>query len=156
MVTLPLAAETDSTAKLPTSVKEAVVQNVDRGYRGLRHVNECPAVCVHAVASISRSPTDCPATTSLLFDADGDQVWVGTDDGLALIDKPSQKVTRVWQEKDGLPWRVITGIDVDPKTGDVWLALFGKGLARLSGGRFDHFHQLNSGLVNDVVYASHD
>ena len=44
-------------------------------------------------------------------------------------------------------------IDVDPKTGDVWLGLFGGGLARLRGGRFDHWHQLNSGLVNDVVYG---
>ncbi len=85
--------------------------------------------------------------------ADGDRVWVGTDDGLALIDKKSSKVVRVWKEEDGLPWRVVTGIEVDPQTGDVWLGLFGKGLARLSGGRFDHFHQLNSGLVNDVVYA---
>ena len=85
--------------------------------------------------------------------ADGNRVWVGTDDGLALIDKKAGKVVRVWKEKDGLPWRVITGIEVDPKTGDVWLGLFGRGLARLSGGRFDHFHQLNSGLVNDVVYA---
>ena len=59
----------------------------------------------------------------------------------------------MWKEKDGLPWRVVTGIEVDPKTGDVWLGLFGGGLARFSGGRFDHFHQLNSGLVNDVVYA---
>lgn len=84
---------------------------------------------------------------------DGNRVWVGTDDGLALIDKKAGKVARVWKEKDGLPWRVITGIEVDPKTGDVWLGLFGRGLARLSGGRFDHFHQLNSGLVNDVVYA---
>jgi ligand-binding sensor domain-containing protein len=31
--------------------------------------------------------------------------------------------------------------------------MFGGGLARFSGGRFDHFHQLNSGLVNDVVYG---
>jgi hypothetical protein len=85
--------------------------------------------------------------------ADGNRVWVGTDDGLALIDKKAGKVVRVWKEKDGLPWRVVTGIEVDPKTGDVWLGLFGRGLARLSGGRFDHFHQLNSGLVNDVVYA---
>jgi len=84
---------------------------------------------------------------------DGNRVWVGTDDGLALIDKKQGKVVRVWKEKDGLPWRVVTGIEVDPKTGDVWLGLFGRGLARLSGGRFDHFHQLNSGLVNDVVYA---
>jgi hypothetical protein len=84
---------------------------------------------------------------------DGPRVWVGTEDGLALIDKPTAKVVRTWREKDGLPFRVVTAIDVDQKTGDVWLGLFGGGLARLSGGRFDHWHQLNSGLVNDVVYG---
>jgi len=84
--------------------------------------------------------------------ADGDRVWVGTEDGLACIDKRTGKV-RKWGEKDGLPWKVVTGIDVNKKTGEVWLALFGGGLARFSGGRFDHWHQLNSGLVNDVVYA---
>jgi ligand-binding sensor domain-containing protein len=85
--------------------------------------------------------------------ADGPRVWVGTEDGLALIDKRSGKVVRSWREKEGLPFQVVTAIDVDKKTGDVWLGLFGGGLARLSGGRFDHFHQLNSGLVNDVVYG---
>jgi ligand-binding sensor domain-containing protein len=84
--------------------------------------------------------------------ADGPRVWVGTEDGLACIDKRTGAI-RFWQEKDGLPWRAVTAIEVDPKTGDVWLGLFGGGLARFSGGRFDHFHQLNSGLVNDVVYG---
>jgi ligand-binding sensor domain-containing protein len=84
---------------------------------------------------------------------DGDRVWVGTEDGLALIDKPSGKVVKTWREKDGLPWKVVTAIEVNKKTGEVWLALFGGGLARFSGGRFDHWHQLNSGLVNDVVYG---
>jgi len=84
--------------------------------------------------------------------ADGPRVWIGTEDGLACYDKRTGKF-RSWSEKDGLPWKVVTGIDVDPKTGDVWLGLFGGGLARFSGGRFDHFHQLNSGLVNDVVYG---
>jgi len=84
--------------------------------------------------------------------ADGPRVWVGTEDGLAMIDKRTGRV-RTWKEKDGLPWRVVTGIEVNPKTGEVWLALFGGGLARFSGGRFDHWHQLNSGLVNDVVYG---
>ncbi len=84
--------------------------------------------------------------------ADKDNVWIGTENGLARYDKQTRKI-KSWQEKDGLPWKVITGIEVNPKTGELWLALFGGGLARFSGGRFDHFHQLNSGLVNDVVYA---
>jgi len=84
---------------------------------------------------------------------DGPRVWVGTEDGLALIDKATARVVKTWQEKDGLPFKVVTAIDVDPKTGDVWLGLFGGGLARLSGGRFDHWHQLDSGLVSDVVYG---
>ncbi len=84
--------------------------------------------------------------------ADGPRVWIGTEGGLALLDKRTGKI-KTWTEKDGLPWRVVSGIDIDKKTGDVWLAMFGGGLARFSGGRFDHWHQLNSGLVNDVVYA---
>jgi ligand-binding sensor domain-containing protein len=82
--------------------------------------------------------------------ADGDRLWVGTEDGLALYDHGSW---RSWTESDGLPWNVVSGIAVSEKTGDVWLALFGGGVARFSGGRFDHFHQLNSGLANDVVYG---
>jgi len=82
----------------------------------------------------------------------GDKVWVGTEDGLACYDKKTGKF-KSWKEKDGLPWRVISAIDVNPKTGEVWLGLFGGGIARFSGGRFDHYHQLNSGLVNDVVYG---
>jgi ligand-binding sensor domain-containing protein len=81
----------------------------------------------------------------------GPDVWIGTEDGLALLDKRTGGI-RTWSMEDGLPWKVISGIAVDPRTGDVWLGLFGGGLARYSGGRFDHWHQLNSGLVNDVVY----
>jgi len=82
----------------------------------------------------------------------GPWVWVGTEDGLARIDKRTGKVES-WKEEDGLPWRVVSALDVSPKTGELWLGLFGGGLARFSGGRFDHWHQLNSGLVNDVVYG---
>ncbi len=84
--------------------------------------------------------------------ADGPRVWIGTEGGLAMLDKRTGKI-KSWTEKDGLPFNVVSGIDIDQRTGDVWLAMFGGGLARLSGGRFDHWHQLNSGLVNDVVYA---
>jgi hypothetical protein len=82
--------------------------------------------------------------------ADGDRLWVGTEDGLALYENGKW---RSWREKDGLPWRVVSSIAVSEKTGDVWVGLFGGGLARFSGGRFDHFNQFNSGLVNDVVYG---
>jgi len=84
--------------------------------------------------------------------ADGQKVWVGTEDGLALIDKKTGKV-KSWKEEDGLPWRVVTALEVNPKTGELWIGLFGGGLARFSGGRFDHWNQFNSGLVNDVVYG---
>ncbi len=82
--------------------------------------------------------------------ADGNRLWVGTEDGLALYENGKWKS---WTEKDGLPWKVITGIAIDPKSGDVWLALFGGGVARFSGGRFENFNQMNSGLVNDVAYG---
>ena len=64
----------------------------------------------------------------------GDKVWVGTEDGLARIDKRTGKVES-WKEEDGLPWRVVSSLDVSPKTGELWLGLFGGGLARFSGGR---------------------
>jgi hypothetical protein len=84
--------------------------------------------------------------------AHGNDVWVGTEDGLACIDKRTGKI-RTWREEDGLPWKVVTALEVDKQTGDVWIGLFGGGLVRFSAGRFDHWHQLNSGLVNDVVYG---
>lgn len=84
--------------------------------------------------------------------ADGPYVWIGTENGLARYDKRSGEM-KSWKEEDGLPFKVVAAIDVDKNTGDVWLGLFGGGLSRFSAGRFDHFHQLNSGVVNDVVYG---
>jgi len=84
--------------------------------------------------------------------AAGQLIWIGTEDGLACYDKRTGRI-RSWKEADGLPWRVVSSLDVNTKTGELWIGLFGGGLARFSGGRFDHFHQLNSGLVNDVVYG---
>jgi len=84
--------------------------------------------------------------------AAGDKVWVGTENGLACYDKRT-RTFKSWTEKEGLPWRVVSALDVNPKTGEVWVGMFGGGLARFSAGRFDHFNQMNSGLVNDVVYG---
>jgi ligand-binding sensor domain-containing protein len=79
----------------------------------------------------------------------GDRLWVGTENGLAAYEDGRWRRFGV---EDGLAHRVVTSVAPDPATGDVWVATFG-GLSRLSGGRFDNFTQLNSGLVNDVVYG---
>lgn len=86
-------------------------------------------------------------------EVDGNQVWIGTEGGLACLDKRNGKI-RSWTQKDGLPSPgVVSCFAVDKKTGDLWIGVLGGGLVRFTGGRFDHFNQLNSGLVNDVVYG---
>jgi len=80
---------------------------------------------------------------------DGDRIWAGTDNGLALYEKGQWKV---FTPADGLAHRAVLYVALDKKTHDVWLATMG-GLSRYSAGRFDTFTQLNSGLANDVVYG---
>ncbi|UCH61998.1 MAG: regulator [Fidelibacterota bacterium] len=84
------------------------------------------------------------------LEADGDSLWIGTEGGLVLYENGKWKS---WTEEDGLPWKVVMGLAKDPRTGELWLALFGEGIARFSGGHFEHFTQMNSGLLNDVVYG---
>ena len=81
---------------------------------------------------------------------DGDKIWAGTDNGLALYQNGKW---RVFTADDGLAHRAVLYVTVDKKTHDVWAATMG-GLSRYSGGRFDTFTQLNSGLANDVVYSA--
>src|SRR5271157_6535058 len=81
---------------------------------------------------------------------DGDRVWAGTENGLVLIEKG--KIQKIYKPEDGLANRVVTGIAVDPASGDVWLATFG-GLSRLSGGQFHNYTNLTSGLANDITYG---
>lgn len=85
-------------------------------------------------------------------EASKDSVWVGTEGGLARLDKATGEI-EAWTEEDGLPWKVVSALAYNEDTNELWIGLFGGGLSRLSGGRFDHWHQLNSGLVNDVVYG---
>ncbi|HEX4286929.1 MAG TPA: two-component regulator propeller domain-containing protein [Terracidiphilus sp.] len=80
---------------------------------------------------------------------DGDRVWAGTDNGLALYEGGKWKA---YTPKDGLAHRAVLCLALDKRTGDVWAGTMG-GLSRISGGRIDTFTQLNSGLSNDVVYG---
>ena len=84
------------------------------------------------------------------LESDGDSLWIGTEGGLILFENGNW---HSWNEQNGLPWNVVMGIAKDHKTGELWLALFGAGIARFSGGYFEHFTQMNSGLLNDVAYG---
>jgi hypothetical protein len=84
------------------------------------------------------------------LETDGDSLWIGTEGGLILYYNGTWES---WTQKNGLPWNVVMGIAKDKKSGELWLALFGDGIARFSGGYFEHFTQMNSGLLNDVVYG---
>ena len=80
---------------------------------------------------------------------DGDRVLAGTHDGLAVYEKGKWKS---YTTTDGLPHNGILSIDVSQVTGDVWIGTLG-GLSRWSGGKFENFTQLNSGMPNDLVYC---
>ncbi|HKK41382.1 MAG TPA: hypothetical protein VJ963_03150, partial [Bacteroidales bacterium] len=49
---------------------------------------------------------------------DGDRVWVGTHDGLALYENGKW---RTFTTKDGLPHNGVIAIDIDKETGDLWI-----------------------------------
>lgn len=80
---------------------------------------------------------------------DGDRVLVGTHEGLAVYEDGK------WinyTTEDGLAHNGVLAIDVSELTGEVWLGTMG-GLSRWSGGRFENFTQMNSGMPNDLIYS---
>ncbi len=80
---------------------------------------------------------------------DGDRVWAGTENGLAVYEGGNWKT---YTTADGLAHRAVLSLALDKRTGDVWAGTMG-GLSRVSAGRIDSYTQLNSGLSNDVVYG---
>ncbi len=80
---------------------------------------------------------------------DGERVLVGTHEGLAVYENGKWKT---YTTKDGIAHNGILAIDISELTGDVWLGTMG-GLTRWSGGRFENFTQLNSGMPNDLIYS---
>ena len=80
---------------------------------------------------------------------EGDRIWAGTENGLALYQNHRWKT---YTTADGLAHRAVLSLALDKRTGDVWAGTMG-GLSRISGGRIDTYTQLNSGLSNDVVYG---
>ncbi|HOB83883.1 MAG TPA: hypothetical protein PKX27_12475 [Bacteroidales bacterium] len=89
-----------------------------------------------------------PSDKAYTVRIDGDRVLVGTHDGMAVYENEKWKT---YTTKDGLAHNGVVSVDVDELTGDVWIATLG-GLNRWSGGKFETFNQLNSGMPNDLVY----
>jgi ligand-binding sensor domain-containing protein len=90
-----------------------------------------------------------PSDKAYCVRIDGDRVLAGTHDGLAVYENGKW---RTYTTKDGLPHNGIVSIDVSQLTGEVWIGTLG-GLSRWSGGKFENFTQLNSGMPNDLVYC---
>jgi ligand-binding sensor domain-containing protein len=80
---------------------------------------------------------------------DGERIWAGTENGLAVYEN---HIWKVYTTNDGLAHRAVISLALDKRTGDVWAGTMG-GLSRISAGRIESFTQLNSGLSNDVVYG---
>ncbi|MHC5010670.1 MAG: ligand-binding sensor domain-containing protein [Planctomycetota bacterium] len=78
---------------------------------------------------------------------DGD-LWVGTEHGLA-IRRDGEWTT--YGTEDGLAHRYVTALARDERNGDLWISTLG-GLSHLSAGAFRNHTQINSGLMNDVIY----
>jgi len=90
-----------------------------------------------------------PAEKVYSIAVDGDRVWAGTDNGLALYENGKWTSFGV---KDGLAFPAVLSVAIDPATHDVWAGTM-KGLTHISAGRFKNYTQLNSGLPNDVVFG---
>ncbi len=90
-----------------------------------------------------------PGDKAYCVKIDGERVLVGTHEGLAVYEKGKWST---FSTKDGLAHNGILAIDVSEVTGDVWLGTMG-GLTRWSGGKFENFTQLNSGMPNDLIYS---
>lgn len=88
-----------------------------------------------------------PSDKVFCIRATENEVWAGTDQGLARY---SDGKWRTYGVRDGLAHQAVLAIAQDPQTGDLWIGTMG-GLSRYSAGRFDTFTQFNSGLANNVV-----
>jgi ligand-binding sensor domain-containing protein len=53
--------------------------------------------------------------------AEGNLLWIGSDDGLILYDRESDKIIRHWTSKDGLPNNVVYAV-VKDKNNKLWLS----------------------------------
>ena len=90
-------------------------------------------------------PVGIPWNISAIFQDRAGKIWVGREDGLALLDGQSLKLFTV---QDGLPSPDIHAI-ADDAEGNLWVGT-GGGLARLRDGKITAFHK-KDGLPGEDV-----
>lgn len=90
-----------------------------------------------------------PSDKVLCVLVDGAEVWAGTEKGLA---RRRDGAWQVLTTADGLAHDVVVALALSADSGDLWVGTMG-GLSRVSGGAVRSFTQLDSGLINDVIYA---
>jgi signal transduction histidine kinase/ligand-binding sensor domain-containing protein len=77
------------------------------------------------------------------------KIWIGTQNGLALLGEPTR---RVFSTEDGLPANDIRAI-ADDAEGNLWVGT-GGGLARLRDGKFTAFHK-KDGMPSEDISCLH-
>jgi len=82
---------------------------------------------------------------SILKDKDN-QLWVGTDNGLALF---KGKSVQIFKKKDGLAHNSCWAL-VQDKKGQIWIGTFGGGLSMYKNGKFQNF-TTNDGLPSNKI-----
>jgi ligand-binding sensor domain-containing protein len=143
-----------------TIIKKCLLSAVALILYGICSINGQPAVRTDVKDDANKMPVyghwrnfttkdGLPSDHVYCVRIDGDRVLAGTHDGLAVYEKGKWKT---YTTKDGLPHNGVVSIDVSELTGDVWIGTLG-GLSRWSGGKFENFTQLNSGMPNDLVYC---
>ena len=109
---------------------------------------ELPPVPVYGKWRNFTTKDGLPSDKAYCVRIDGDRVFAGTHDGLAVYQNGKWKT---YTTKDGLAHNGVVSVDVSELTGDVWIGTLG-GLSRWSAGKFETFNQFNSGMPNDLVY----
>jgi ligand-binding sensor domain-containing protein len=121
----------------------------EKGYSGTDIKDDAKPMPVYGHWRNFTTKDGLPSDHAYTVRIDGKRVLVGTHDGMAVYEDGKW---RTYTTIDGLAHNGVISIDVSKETGDAWIGTFG-GLNRWSGGKFETFNQLNSGLPNDLVYC---
>ncbi len=139
-----------SDANNATGKKTAVVtsSSSESEIAGTLSIKEANGMPVYGNWKTFTRKDGLPSDHVYMVRINGKQVLAGTHEGLAVYEDGKWTT---YTTKDGLGHNGVVSIDINKLTGEVWLGTLG-GLTRWSGGKFETFTQMNSGMPNDLVY----